>query len=498
MPELSMGRALGWLAERDPDRPAVTDHERTVTRAKLERRTNRLARAYAGLGVGQDDLVTIALPNSVEFYEATVACWKLGATPQPVSARLPRAEREAIVELADPPLVVGVEPRDHPGRATVPPGWEPPAELADGPLPDDRVARAWKAPTSGGSTGRPKIIVAGQPAVIDPTQPPVRGGRPDGCQLVPGPLYHNAPFAFSTRALLSGNHLVVMPRFHAEEALALIERHRVDWTLLVPTMMHRIWRLDPEVRDRYDLSSLQAILHLAAPCPAWLKEAWIGWLGAERVHELYAGTEAQGVTWITGTEWLEHRGSVGRPVGSEMKILDPEGNELPPGEVGEVFMRPASGPGTTYRYIGAEARERDGWESLGDMGWMDEDGYLYLSDRRTDMILSGGANVYPAEVEAALDAHPGVASSAVIGLPDEDLGQRVHAILQAAGDLDLDDLRAHLAGRLARYKLPRTFEVVDEPLRDDAGKVRRSALREERLAGSCRRRSEYGAGERPV
>ena len=166
---------------------------------------------------------------------------------------------------------------------------------------------------------------------------------------------------------------------------------------------------------------------------------------------------------------------------SEMKVFDPDGNELPPGEVGEVFMRPRDPTARTYRYIGAEVRERDGWESLGDMGWMDDDGYLYLADRRTDLILAGGANIYPAEVEAALDEHPRVKSSCVVGLPDDDLGQRVHAIVQVDGDVSDDDLRAFLSERLVRYKVPRTFERTDEYLRDDAGKVRRSALRDQRL-----------------
>jgi len=224
--------------------------------------------------------------------------------------------------------------------------------------------------------------------------------------------------------------------------------------------------------------------HLAAPCPMWLKDAYIDWLGADVIWELYGGTEGQGGTVITGPEWLLHRGSVGKPnAACEMKIVDEQGNTLPPGEVGEVFMRPVAGPGTTYRYIGAQAKSMEGgWESLGDMGSMDADGYLYLSDRQTDMILSGGANIYPAEVEAAIDAFPGVRSSAVIGLPHEDLGNYVHAIVDAPdGSISKDALLAHLAERLVRYKLPRTVEFVTEPLRDDAGKVRRKSLRAERM-----------------
>ncbi|HUJ76951.1 MAG TPA: AMP-binding protein, partial [bacterium] len=418
---LSIPRLIAELAARDPGRPAITFEGRTITRQELDAASNRLARAYAQAGVGQDGMVSIALPNGIEFYLACLAAWKLGATPQPVSSRLPRPELEAIVELANPALVVGAPAGWFPGRPQLPAGYEPPPGFSDAPLPD-RVARAWKAPTSGGSTGRPKIIVSGAPAEFDTDELPLEM-LPDRTQLVPGPLYHNGPFIFSMRGLLLGHHLVVLPRFDAQRALTLLAQHRVDWVNLVPTMMHRIWRLGPAEHARHDLSALRVLLHLAAPCPPWLKEQWIAWLGPERVFELYGGTEGTGVTWITGTEWLSHRGSVGKIMeGYQMRVLGPDGAVLPPGEVGEVFLRPDTGPGTTYRYIGATPKAREGWESLGDLGWMDEEGYLYLTDRHTDMILCGGANVYPAEVEAALDSHPAVRSSAVIGLPDEDLG----------------------------------------------------------------------------
>jgi len=303
------------------------------------------------------------------------------------------------------------------------------------------------------------------------------GAPLDGVQLVPGPLYHNGPFVFSTGGMFVGQHLVVMPRFDAATALQAIEEHGVDFAMLVPTMMTRMLKL-PD-RERYDVSSLKGILHLAAPCPPHVKEGWIDWIGAEKVWELYAGTEAQGVTIISGTEWLAHRGTIGKPAEGTMKVLDPEGDEVPRGEVGEIWMKPPEQK--TYEYIGAEARRNaEGWESLGDMGWMDEDGYLYIADRRTDLILAGGANIYPAEVEAALEEHPAVLSCAVIGVPDEDLGQRVHAIVQLSTDITDDELRTFLKERLVQYKIPRTFERVTEPVRDDAGKVRRSALAEER------------------
>jgi len=476
MEPISINRIIALQAERDPQRPAITFEERTVSRQELDSRTNRLARAYQAMGVGQDDFVTIALPNGIEFYEACIAAWKLGATPQPVSARLPKFEFDAIVELAKPRLVVGGT-----GANAVPISFEPDPALSDAALPD-RIATSWKAPTSGGSTGRPKLIVSGDPGAFDLDAPGLEI-LPDRVHLVPGPLYHNGPFSLSMLALFHGNHVVVMPRFDAARTLALLAEHRVDWVLMVPTMMLRIWRLPEDERMRHDLSALRVLLHLAAPCPAWLKQSFIDWLGPSKIHELYGGTEGQGATWITGEEWLAHPGSVGKPLpGHNMKILGEDDRELPPGEIGEVYMLPDRGVGTTYRYVGAEPRRRpDGWETLGDMGWMDADGFVYLTDRRADMILRGGANIYPAEVEAAIDAHPAVRSSAVIGLPDEELGNRVHAIVDATAPVTADALKSFLTERLVTYKIPESFEFVREPLRDDAGKSRRSALRAERV-----------------
>jgi bile acid-coenzyme A ligase len=300
--------------------------------------------------------------------------------------------------------------------------------------------------------------------------------------IMPGPLYHNGPFTSSFGGLQQGAHLVILPRFDAEETLKAIDRHKATWIYLVPTMMGRIWRLPEAVRARYDVSSLKTAWHLAAPCPPWLKEAWIDWLGPEVIMELYAGTEAQAVTVITGAEWLAHRGSVGKVAVGEMAAFDAAGNRLPPGEIGEIYMRRPENAPPTYQYRGAQARTLPGgWESLGDIGSFDEDGYLYLADRRADMILVGGSNVYPAEIEAALDEHPLVQSSAVIGLPDEDLGASIHAIVQPRAGLTEEALREHLRTRLVTYKQPRSYEFVTENIRDDAGKVRRTQLRDERL-----------------
>jgi bile acid-coenzyme A ligase len=471
--ELSIGRLVGHFARTRPDALALVEDGSAdaMTWAELDRATNRLARAYAGAGVGQDAVVAVVLPNSAAFVRACVAAWKLGATPLPLSVRLPPAERERVLALAAPALVVESEVDA--------------AGYGDAELPE-RSPTHWKALTSGGSTGRPKLIVARDRPMWDPAVPVVEYMHADGVQLVVGPLYHNAAFIYAMRGLFCGNRLVVMRRFDAARVLRLVEEHAVTWMQLVPTMMNRIWRLPPEVRAAADLSSLRTLLHVGGPCAPWLKEAWLGWLGPDRVVEVYAGTEGQGITMITGREWLTHRGSVGRPIrGSRFQVQDTRGDVVPPGVVGEVFLMPAGGPGSTYHYVGATPRSRDGWESLGDLGHYDEDGYLYLDDRSTDCVVTGGANVYPAEVEGALDSYPGVRASAVIGLPDDDLGQRVVAIVEADPDVTAAALDTHLSTLVAPYKRPRAYELTQAPLRDEAGKVRRSALRARRLSSGA-------------
>ena len=436
----------------------------------------------------RDSFVTIGLPNGLEFYEAVVAVWKLGATPQPISSRLPAAERRAIIDLANSSLVVGVDPAETPGRATIPAGFEPDPSLSRGAAAA-AVAASFKAPTSGGSTGRPKLIVA--------TQARRRGRRSkasrrvlriprDGVHLVTGPLYHNGPFTTSLLALLAGNHLVVMPRFDAAGALALIAQHRVDWMYAVPTMMHRIWRL-PDARARAATTCRRC-----ASSSTWRRRVRRGssrrgssGSAASAILELYGGTEAQAITVITGTEWLAHRGSVGRPVLGEMIVLDARRQRAAAGRGRRDLDAPRAPRRRRPTATSARRRSRApaDWESLGDMGWKDEDGYVYLSDRDTDMILVGGANVYPAEVEAALDEHPRIASSCVIGLPDDEYGNR-----RARDRADGGAGRARRAREVPR-RAPREIQACRaptsssrEPLRGDDGKVRRSALRAARLA----------------
>jgi bile acid-coenzyme A ligase len=480
---IPMADAPRWHADRNGhDCVAIVHGKDQLTWSDLERNANQRARAFMELGVEPGDFVAVGLPNSNAFYENTFAIWKCGATPCSLSYRLPRGEAAAILDLLKPSLVIGGEddwnaPRRLPADFT-PQGYSD--EQIDGP-----IARYWKAMTSGGSTGRPKVIVDHQPAVTDPKlQPLLMHER--ARVLNPGPVYHNAPFSITHVALFAGGLLVGMPKFDALEALRLIERHRIEWVNFVPTMMSRIWALPKDERETFDVSSLRTVFHMAAPMPQWLKEEWIGWLGAERIFELYGGTERQASTIIPGTEWVKRKGSVGRVEIGAAKVVGEDGSDLPPGEIGEIYLKSADGPGTTYHYLGAEPkRTSDGWESLGDIGRIDEEGYIWLADRRTDMILRGGANVYPAEVEAALMAHPDIASCAVVGLPDPDLGASIHAVLQlrdgADGAAIVASLPAFLADLLSKSKHPGSYEISDETVRDDAGKVRRTMLRDERV-----------------
>ena len=478
---ISFIQRLEDLANENPDAVAITCEGESISRRQLLDDGYSLAVYLAERGTREGDMVTVAVPNSIDFFIAYVAAWRLGATPQPISSRLPQRELDAILDLANPSAIIGADDGAYSGRTCIPFGFRAPHRDASH-LPYV-ISAAWKAPTSGGSTGRPKLIVSGDPAALNPDAPVPLMMDPGGCLVMPGPLYHNGPAVWSCQALLYGLQVALLSRFDAAKTLEAIEEHRGTVLYMVPTMMKRILRLPDEERLLRDLSSLRVVWHLAEPCPEWLKQAWIDWLGAERIFELYAGTEAQTATIISGPEWLAHRGSVGKVNPGTVMITDDDGNEVPIGEMGEVWMRSLRET-PTYRYLGASARTREGgWESLGDMGRLDADGYLYLGDRAADMILSGGANIYPAEIESAIQEHPSVKSCAVIGLPDDDKGNVVHAIVEADSSVvSINELKEFLGERLVVYKIPRTFEFVDFALRDDAGKVRRSALRAERMS----------------
>jgi len=474
MSDIALTRILAFHAARKADAPAYLLDDETVGWQELEHDAGRRAATLAALGVQQDERVAISLPNGRDFIASMFAVWKCGATPLPMSPRLAAEECRAILELSEARLHIAEQPCPGSTVAHLPPRFGEHGAL----LPERPSTRYWKACTSGGSTGRPKIIVDHRPGAFDPDAAFIALPR-DGVVLNTAPLYHNGPFSAVAMALFKGSTVIDMRRFDAEQVLRLIERHRVEWMYLVPTMMHRIWQLGDEIRSRYDLSSLRMAFHTAGPIPRWLKQAWLEWLGAERVGEVYGATEGLARIWISGSEWLARPGSVGKVAGgAQVRILDPAGRDCARGEVGEVFLMPANGPGSTYHYLGAEARRTaDGWESVGDLGRLDEGGYLYLADRRDDMIICAGVNIYPAEIEAALLSHPAIASAVVIGLKDDEYGQRVHAVVQSRDALDSEALRTYLSQHLVPLKVPKSFEFVDHAVRDDAGKVRRAALR---------------------
>jgi bile acid-coenzyme A ligase len=481
-----MGFLPTFHAKRDPNRPAITQNGETVTRGDFDARTNRRARQLQKLGVRANDFVAILMPNCLALFETTFALWKIGATPVPLSPNATKIELKAYFELVKPRAIIG-DPGFETDAISIPTAFPIDESFSPDAMPECTPAY-WRVSITGGSTGRPKLIVDHTPAVVDPLYG-ILGQQVDGVHINPGPLYHSGPFGLSHRGLFVGSHLINMEKFDSIDLLSLVEKHKVDWVYIVPTMMHRIWRLPEAERNRFDLSSIQVVFHMASACPPWLKENWINWLGPEKIWELYSSAENPGRTVINGREWLEHRGSVGRvQPGSKLGVFDETGRECAPLEVGEVYFMTDGGKDAAFHYIGAESKAMGDWHSLGDLGYLDNDGYLYIVDRRTDLIVSGGVNVYPAEIEAALDSHPSVESSVAVGLPDTDLGHRVHAIVQVAphakGQLSEDDLRAHLGDLLVRYKIPRTFEFVDEPLRDNTGKVRRLALREQRLQQS--------------
>ena len=475
-----IGTQIAQLAQLAPDEPAVTCDGLTITRAELDTSTNRLARAYAERGVGVGDYVSIGLPNSIELIQAAVACWKLGAVPQPLSARLPAAEFEGLLDLRPRALLVGrADPRGE--IPSVSAGFTPDPATSDAVLPE-AVSPSWRSIASGGSTGRPKLIEAGGDSRLSTALGYLAGQQDGDVNLISVPLTHTTGFTAAVLALLMRQHLVLMSRFEPQQFLRLITDHRVTFLYTVPTIMQRVlpvYRAEPE---SYDLTSIRRLWHLGAPCPPAIKQVWIDLLGPEKVWELYGGTELQAITFISGDQWLTHPGSVGVVVIGEMKVLDDDGNPCPPGVVGEIYLRPSPGSASTYRYIGTTAKSRDGWDSLGDLGHFDEDGFLYLSDRRVDMFTVGGRNVYPAEIENALSAHPDVLSCLVVGVPHADLGQVPYALVQAGSALDEHAVQAFLRDRIAGYKVPHTVEFVDTPLRDDAGKARRSAVRAEVMA----------------
>ena len=462
---------------------------RTVTYRELDRSSTSVARLLAGRRVRAGSIVALALQNSVEHYQATLAAWKLGALVVPLNPQLPDAEREQLLALLPRAVVVAdwsdldervVVSSDDVRRAA--------ARLSADALPVV-IAKPGKACTSGGSTGRPKIIVdpgpwAALPGDVWDGVPYRVGLRAGQTQLVAGSLYFNAPFSWSHFGLFEGHRIVLLEHFDPERVLDAIESYSANFVFAVPTMLLRLERAASI--DRRDLSSIESILHAGASCPQWLKRAWIRRLGGRRIWEAYGASEAIGMTIIGGDEWLARPGSVGRPYKTKLRILGEAGGSVPAGAVGEIFSRPAYG--SAFEYIGSPPLpEVDGFASVGDLGWLDDAGYLYVADRRVDLIISGGANVYPAEVEAALVEHPRVADAVVIGLPDAEWGRRVHAIVEpvhGGAAPPFAELNRHCRHRLALHKVPKTWEYMTRLPRDENLKIRRGALVAERAAGA--------------
>ena len=492
---------------------SIVSGARAVTRTALTERARRAAAGLASLGFAPGDGLALLLLNDFAFIEASFAAAMLGGYAIPINWHFKRPEvsyvladsrpkalvaHASLLPLLDPdaiaglPLLVVATPPEAAAAFALPP--DPAAPPADARRWDEWLAGF--APWSGaqppspeaivytsGTTGRPKGVqreraTPRQQAAAVERRRRIYGIEPSARALLPGPLYHTAPNSFGLAAAQTAAHLTLMPRFDAEELLVLIARDRIDTLYLVPTMMVRLARLPEAVRRRHDVSSLRFVVHAAAPCPPEVKRAMIDWWGPV-FFEFYGATEIGAVTQCTSEEALARPGTVGRPVpGAVVRILDDDGNAVPDGQPGEVFSSLADWPDFTYIGRDDERRavERQGLITVGDVGFFGPDGYLYLCDRKRDMVISGGVNIYPAEIEAAILELPGVADCAVFGIPHEEFGEQVMAVV-AGGGLTEDAIRAHARARLADYKVPRRIEIRPSLPRDESGKIQKRHLR---------------------
>ena len=501
-----------FVADLDPDRIALRFHPargpvRSWTYGELEARANRAARLFADAGLAPGDGLAVLVGNRPDVFVLFWAAMRLGLYFTPVSIHLKAEEvRWILTASRAKALVVADELADRLPADDLPaarwllggsaPGWTG-FESACAPFPDRLPEGACEgAPLlfSSGTTGRPKGVInmrpgrpLGETSDLARRRMALHGIDADTVYLSTAPLYHSAPLRYCEMVLRNGGRAVVMERFDAEQALALIEQERVTHSQWVPTMFVRLLRLPPEVRERHDLSSHRVAVHAAAPCPVGVKRQMLDWWGPI-VHEYYSATEANGQTVIGPEEWLAHPGSVGRPLMGEVRIRDEQGRDLPAGETGLVYM---SG-GARFEYLDdpektAAAYAEDGFSTLGDIGHLDADGYLYLTDRRDFTIITGGVNVYPQEVEDVLLELPEVVDAAVFGLPDEEFGERVHAAIElvadaTAADATADRLIEHCRARLAHLKCPRSVEFHDRLPRLPTGKLAKGDLRAASIA----------------
>lgn len=501
---------LSQIAAAAPDKAAVVtaDGGRVLTYAELDQRSRQVSRLLAGLGVGPGDHVALLMVNAPEYFEAGWGAQRRGTFWTPVNWHLTADEAAYIVadcaatvlfasaELADVAAKIAA---DQPGLRVFVTGGESvhgfasyeaavAAQSAD-PIDDEIDGAVFFY--SSGTTGRPKGIKPnhafppfGTAGTLPMLMAALFGMGSDSVYLCPAPLYHAAPNNWSMGVHRLGGTVVLMDRFDPVGCLRAIETYRVTHAQFVPTHFVRMLKLPVEQRRAFDVSTLQTVVHAAAPCPADVKRQMIDWFGP-CLMEYYAGSEANGITIIDSHEWLTRVGSVGRPPAGAVHIVGDDGHELPPGKDGLIYFEGQSfeyhnDPGKT-----AGSRDDRGWSTLGDIGHVDDEGFLYLSDRRTDLIISGGVNVYPAEIEEALITHPAVDDVAVIGVPDAEMGQAVLAIVALTGKGTgspalAAELIGHCRDRLASFKCPRSVEFVAELPRLPTGKLLRRQLRAER------------------
>ncbi|MEN3974703.1 acyl-CoA synthetase [Emcibacter sp. SYSU 3D8] len=478
-----------------------------VTYGELESRSNQLAQLFRALGLKTGDHIALLMENQPRFYEVCWAAQRAGLYFTAISTRLTAAEAAYIVNDCGARLLVtshamAAVAADLPGQA---PGVEA-LLMTGGTLPgfesyETAVAAMPSVPigdeTSGtdmlyssGTTGRPKGVklpLPGEP--IDYVSPQGMASRmlygfdENTIYLSPAPLYHAAPLRFNMWVMRVGGTCVIMEHFDAEDYLRQVEKHRATHSQLVPTMFVRMLKLPEEVRARYDVSSLKVAIHAAAPCPIEVKRSMIGWWGPI-LMEYYAGTEGNGSTFINSEDWLKHPGSVGRSLVAGLHIVGDDGEELPPGEPGAIYF--SGGPEFAYHNDPdktAQTRNDKGWSTLGDVGYVDEEGFLYLTDRKAFMIISGGVNIYPQEVENLLIGHPKVADVAVFGVPNEEFGEEVKAVVQPmdwsdAGPALAADIIAYCRQHLAHLKCPRSVDFEAELPRHPTGKLYKRLLRD--------------------
>ncbi len=498
-------------ARTHPDKPAyiMAASSETVTYGELDARSNQGAHLLRSLGIGPGDAIAILMDNVARYYEVLWAAQRSGVRFTCVSSKLTAGEVEYIVkDCAAKALIVSASLADvavpvanavEGAALLMVDGAVPPyrsfeearARFPTTPIADESAGGAMLY--SSGTTGRPKGVkragAAAGPQPIDaPNGLAVLGGALYGYDsetvyLSPAPLYHAAPLGWSMAVQALGGTVVLMERFDPEKALEYIQRYRVTCAQWVPTHFVRMLKLPDTVRAKYDVSSLKSVFHAAAPCPVPVKEKIIEWWGPI-VHEYYAGTEGNGFCAISAPEWLRKKGSVGRSLMAQVKICDDEGNELPTRGEGVVYF--AGGGEFEYHNAPdktAESRNRHGWTTLGDVGWLDEEGYLYLTDRKSFMIISGGVNIYPQEIENLIITHPKVADVAVVGAPHEEMGEEVVAVVQPAeGVAPGEDLAAEISAfcraNLSHVKAPRRIDFMAELPRHATGKLYKRLIRD--------------------